>query len=563
MGRITVLDEKIVSLIAAGEVIERPASVVKELVENALDAGADAVTVEIAGGGLERLTVSDNGCGMDEEDAVLALTRHATSKIRTPEDLEAIATLGFRGEALASIALVSRLTIKTRPPGAAAGTLVEAVGGQVLAVRPAGCPAGTTVSVADTFFNVPARRKFIKNPAFESALAAEMAARLALAAPGVRFTVVQNGRHILSTPGKGRLLDAVCAVLGAEVAQDLVEVGLAERGLRVHGYVSRPGLHRSSRRYQYFFINGRPVRFHPLAAAVEDMYGGLLPVGRHPVVVLHVEMDAAAVDVNVHPAKWEVRLHRQQVVTRAVGEAVRRALGRPAPAGAFKEHPGRAGAPVDGVAMVQALFSPETPGAAREAAEVYAVLPAMEPLAFLPPVYILARSAGGLVIVDQHAAHERVLYEEYLEKLTAETRAQLLAMPVTLEPGPQDACILETYAGFLADAGFLVEPFGARSFVLRGVPAFLSGPAGAEEIHDLLGALAAERPSTPGSFRDLLAKTLACRRAVKAGEPPALAEARALLTALARTASPHTCPHGRPTFVTVGYDELARRFLRA
>jgi len=558
-----VLDEKTVSMIAAGEVIERPASVVKELVENALDAGADAVTVEIAGGGLECLTVSDSGCGMDAEDAVLALARHATSKIRRPEDLEAIATLGFRGEALASIALVSRLTIKTRPPGAAEGTLVEAVGGQVLAVRPVGCPAGTTVSVADLFFNVPARKKFVKSPPFEGALAAEMAARLALAAPGVRFTVLQNGRHTLSTPGKGKLLDTVCAVLGAGVAEDVVEVDLAERGLRVYGYVSRPGLHRSSRRHQYFFINGRPVRCHPLAAAVEDAYGGLLPAGRYPVVVLHIELEATAVDVNVHPAKWEVRLHRQQAVTRAVGEAVRRVLGRPAAVAGFPHSVRGSGASVNGVAFTQALVFPETPGAVRDAAAAYTAPPEMEPLAFLPPVYVLARSAGGLVIVDQHAAHERVLYEEYLHKFTVGAQVQLLATPVTLELGPEDVHIFETYADFFAEAGFLIEPFGARSFVLRGAPAFLSGPAAAEDVRDLLTALVTERPSTSGGFRDLLSRMLACRRAVKAGEPLALAEARALLNALARTTSPHACPHGRPTVITITYDELARRFSRA
>lgn len=562
MGRIRKLDERTIGLIAAGEVIERPASVVKELVENALDAGASAVTVEIVGGGLERLTVSDNGCGMDPEDAVLALERHTTSKITGPEDITAVATLGFRGEALASIALVSRLTLKTRTHDAAEGTMVESTGGKITAVRPAGCPAGTTVSVADLFFNTPARRKFLKSPSFEGALAAEMAARLALAAPAVRFGVFQNGRRTLTTPGKGNLLDTACAVLGADVAEGMMEVNLAERGLRVYGLVSGPALHRGSRRHQYFFINGRPVRCHPLAAAVEDAYAGILPTGRYPVVILYLELDPAAVDVNVHPAKWEVRLHRQQEIARATGEAVRRALGRPVATGGIRVPPRDSGPPPDGVAVAQLFAFAASPGEVREAAPEYTALPEMEPIGFLPPTYILAQSPGGLVIVDQHAAHERVLYEDFLRKFASRPRVQVLATPLTLELSPADIHLVEMYTDLFEDAGFILEPFGTRVFALRGVPAFLGGPAGAEDVRDLLDALANERPSTSTGFRELLARTLACRRAVKAGQPLAPAEARALLTALAGAASPHTCPHGRPTYITIGHNELARRFLR-
>ncbi|MEW5762387.1 MAG: DNA mismatch repair endonuclease MutL [Bacillota bacterium] len=563
MGRIRVLDEKTVGMIAAGEVVERPASVVKELVENALDAGADAVSVELAGGGLARIVVSDNGCGMDADDAVLALTRHATSKIGGPADLEAIATLGFRGEALASIAQVSHLTIRTRLREAAEGILVESAGGQILRVRPVGCAAGTTVTVTDLFFNTPVRKKFLKGISFEGALAVETAARLALAAPGVRFSVAQNGRHVLSTPGRGNLFDAVCAVIGADTAAGMVEVDLTDMDLRVYGYVSRPALHRGSRRHQYFFVNGRPVRCYPLAATLEEAYGGLLPAGRHPVAVLHLETDPAALDVNVHPAKWEIRFRRQQAVVRAVGEAVRRALGRPAAAGPGRPDRSPAGGGAGKWAVADLLAFVTGPEAVCEEAAAFTALAETEVLGFLPPVYLVGKVAGGLAIIDQHAAHERVLYEDYRQRLAVRPPVQVLGPAVTLELGPADVRLLETYGTLLEAAGFIVESFGGRTFVLRGVPALPQVPAGENELRAFLDALDQEKPPDKAAFLDLMARTLACHRAVKAGQQLGTVEAQALLAALARTSSPYTCPHGRPTCVLITREELARRFLRA
>lgn len=593
MGRIKVLDPETVNLVAAGEVVERPASVVKELVENSFDAGATLVEVVVAGKELETITVADNGCGIAEEDLLLAFERYATSKISSRADLERIGTLGFRGEALPSIAAVSRVTLKTRVPGALGGSLVAVEGGRVVDFRPVGAPQGTTVTVRDLFYNTPARRKFLASGRTESAYLADAVTRLALARPDVSVRLVHSGREIFRTPGTG-LAAAITVLYGETVAGALVPVRAEAGGMKVEGYVGQPALVRTTRRWQTLLVNGRYVKHAGLTAAVYEAYGTLLPSGKHPFFVLCLTLDPGTVDVNVHPQKLTVRFHREREVAGLVRGAVKQALfgqlslipgtfsspvppvqkvsprpgwGSPALSclsvgqrlGPFREviGPGTdrtagketAGEPV-GLDKTGFLVKEEAP-AYREG------FPPLTYLSFLPPCYLLASGPEGLYLVDLHAAHERVLFEEYGAALAGGGVAgQLLVEPVPVESGATDVSDL---AEELARYGFVVEPFGEGMALLRAVPAGLDLERARLLLDDLLSCLAAgESPAQ----EEVVLASLACHSAVRAGEHPDAREAVALIKRLAACRQPFTCPHGRPTVVCFNWAELARRFGR-
>lgn len=569
MARIRVLAEDIASQIAAGEVVERPASAVKELVENALDAGARIIRIEVTGGGLEQITVIDDGCGMDRTDAELAFQRHATSKISAVSDLDSVCTLGFRGEALPSIAAVSRLVLRTRPADSTEGTVVRVEGGRILGIGVAGGPPGTSVTVSDLFYNTPARKKFIRSAAKEQAAVSETVGRLALSRPDVGLRLASNGREVLATSGLGDLLDTVAAVFGGGLAREMLPVGLEAPGMAVSGYVGRAGVSRSTRRHQVFFVNGRHIRSPYLAAAVDEALHGVLPPGRHPVLVLELKLDPLLVDVNVHPAKHEVRFSRMREVFLLVRQAVRQAVGRGpngwATVGCSPSL--RPSGPVFGEALVtaeppwQLAFNPEAE--IQEEPEAYAGFPDLEPLGLLPPTYLLARGADGLYVVDQHAAHERILFERFLDALGVSGGRQVV-VPTMVGFRGRDVQALEEYDAFLSQAGFEVELFGEDSYLIRGVPAFLGPYPGGEEtlLRDVLERLAGEKPADREAFSRVLAAVLACHRAVRAGQGLADREVEELLAGLARTREPYTCPHGRPTIIRIGLQELARRFGR-
>lgn len=586
MGRIKVLDPETVNLVAAGEVVERPASVVKELVENAFDAGATLVEVVVAGKGLETITVADNGCGIAEEDLLLAFERHATSKISSGADLERIETLGFRGEALPSIAAVSRVTLKTRVPGALGGSLVVVEGGRVVDFRPAGAPQGTTVTVRDLFYNTPARRKFLASWRTESAYLTDAVIRLALARPDVSVRLIHGGREVFRTPGTG-LAAAIRAVYGETVAGALVPVRAEADGIKVEGFVGRPALVRTTRRWQTLLVNGRYVKHAGLTAAVYEAYGTLLPSGKHPFFVLHLTLDPGAVDVNVHPQKLTVRFNREREVAGLVRGAVKQAL-----FGRLNLIPGTSSSPVPPVrevfprpdwgGVLQRLgpfgdvdgagtdrtAGKETAGepvgqdeggflVREEAAAYEGGFPPLTYLSFLPPSYLLAAGPEGLYLVDQHAAHERVLFEEYGAALArGGVAGQLLVEPVPVESGAADVSAL---AGELARYGFVVEPFGEGAALLRAVPVGLGLERARLLLDDLLSCLAAG--DGPAREEAALA-SLACHSAVRAGEPPDAREAVALIKRLAACREPFTCPHGRPTVVCFSRAELSRRFGR-
>jgi len=544
MSVIRLLPPQVAASIAAGEVVERPASVIKELVENALDAGAAAISVEMASGGLSLVRVSDNGCGMSRADAPLAVERFSTSKIRTLADLSAIRTLGFRGEALAAIAAVARLAILTRTAAELEGTRVTACDGQVT-VEPAASPAGCSVAVSDLFYNTPARRKFLKSPLREAELCQETVARYALAYPEVAFKLTADRRERLVAP-PATPLERLGLALGREAAAEMLPIAWEAGDLRVHGYASSPAVGRSRRDGQYFYLNRRPIRSGLLAVMLERPYAGRLPPGRSPLSVVYLELDPALVDVNVHPRKAEVRFAQERAVYQALSQAVSAALS-PFP---VQETWGMPGWPF-----------PETPTAPIALAEgdiAYEVAQKAEAMGQVRNTYIVARAFDELIIVDQHAAHEAVL----TERLLAGEEPERPSPPPRLDLTLREAELLAGHLGALADLGLEVEPFGANSFLLRALPASLAGQDAPSLLADLLAELAAGRDLDPDALREKLASKAACLAAVKAGDRLSLEQQQALLDELLAAWSPATCPHGRPALFRLTVEEIERRFLR-
>lgn len=572
LGRIALLDPMTVRLIAAGEVVEGPAAVVKELVENAVDAGAQRIHIELSGSGLERITVIDDGCGMDAGDAALAFERHATSKIRQAGDLKSISTLGFRGEALPSIGAVARVTLRTRSREAVEGVEIRVDGGLVAGAVPAGAPAGTTVTVADLFFNTPARLKFLRSASYEGGRCGDVAARLALSRPDISFSLTTNGRRVFATPGRGKLLETVAAVFGQAIAREMVPVTWDGDGCVIDGFTSRPSLTRGSRRQQVLILNGRYVKSFILAGAIDGAYRDLVPPKRHPVIVLRVTVDPRVIDVNVHPAKLEVKVADQGTLTAAALNALRSALGGAEPPSAL-DAPAplfSGGCPPEGVAgWSRRSYIPTTTAGTAETLAFYspADSSSLKPLGWLSPTYLLAEGPDGLYIIDQHAAHERVLYEKFLDSLSSRKGAsQMFTVPVSLEFEPREASLLVEHDELLRDVGFIVESFGGSTFVLRGVPVAgeeqNSGSAAAELLRDFLTRMDENGRSGALDAHRLLAASMACHRAIRAGDVLDPAEAQQLLNRLMAAREPAICPHGRPTYLKITRAELARRFQR-
>jgi len=545
---IHILPPEVAERIAAGEVVDRPASVVKELIENSLDAETGAVSVEIRNGGLSLVRVSDDGRGMSRADAPRALERFATSKIQTLGDLDNIRTLGFRGEALSSIAAVARLEILTRTRDELEGTHVRAVG-EPPDVGPAASPVGTSVTVRDLFHNIPARRKFLKSPMREGELTRQTVIRYSLARPDVAFRLVVNGRETYVAP-PATPLERIGAALGREVAAEMVEVDWEAADLHVEGYVSCPTIGRRDRRGQFFFVNGRPVRSGLLAVMLERPYAGRLPPERRPLAAIHIQLDPRLVDVNVHPRKAEVRLSQERSVYGAVTQAVETAL---------LPYPRQEG-PFPTLAWPFADV-PVEPGAVYDGRSGYAI-ERLEPLGQLRHTFIVAQCSGGdgegLVIVDQHAAHEQVLFE----RISGGEDRQALTPPARIELTIREAELLTPYLSTLADLGMEIEPFGGHTFLVRSVPAALAK----QEPRELLDALLEELPGcrrlSPDAVRERLAIKAACTAAVKAGDMLSQEQMQALLDDFAAAWSPATCPHGRPAFVLLTIEELERRFMR-
>jgi len=575
-SRIRILSESVSNMIAAGEVVEAPFSVVKELVENALDAGATEIAVDIKGGGSDLVRVSDNGFGMNRDDALAAFDRFATSKLVSADDLGHITTLGFRGEALPSIASVSRVRLVTCEDGAVEGTEVSLVGGEVRDVRPAGRARGTTVEVSSLFYNTPARRKFLKSNSIEVRRVMELLTEYAVMHPDIRLDVAVDGRTTLGLMAADNLSQRIAGVLGSSVSAEMLPVSFTGDGGSVEGMVGRPTIARARGAQQVVAINGRPIRSRLVSAAVRSGYGELLPHNRHPVVFLLLTVDGALVDVNVHPTKREVRFGNSRTIFGLVESAVRAALMSHDTAPTLSTYEARSGgrtgaAPGEAVVTASEL---EFPTVVRETEPA---LVAEVDLRADPEVdahhakfwqlhqsYVFIQTREGVLVVDQHAAHERVLYEKARVALSGAAESgpsQQLLFPVAVELSPGEWESFDDVRPLLDKLGFTIRSMSGRTVLLEAVPGAFPKWPHERILHDILTELPSGRPDV----RDLvesIARTVACKAAIKAGDKLTQEEMRALIDQLFATELPYSCPHGRPTFMRMTSEELDKRFGR-
>jgi len=587
-GRIHVLPDGVVNRIAAGEVVERPSAVLKELLDNALDAAATRIEIGIEGAGVERITVSDDGQGMSREDAALAFERHATSKIASEADLSAIRWLGFRGEALPSIAAVSRLTLETSPADGE-GTRLRVDGGELGTVEPIARGRGTTVDVRGLFYNMPARREFLKSPTTEQASNVRRLLELVLARLDVAWKASHAGREILSLAPARTLAERLVALHGPSYVETLLPLEAEEGGIEVRGLTQRAATAGASRRRQFVFVNGRPVDAPDLLQALLRGYRSAVPAGARPDVYLFLEVDPRAVDVNVHPAKREIRFRDPARVALAVEDAARRALGTAAAAGrAFRDRPlkvadrggsgsGSRDRPVDQLGMFFGArrrgAAPPDEGPDGETAVVGRIN--HEPgrldadrsapgLWQLHGRYILAQTARGLVIIDQHSAHERILYEEVIAGLREGTRpGQRLLFPIVLHLSPEQRATWEEYRGLIDRLGFEIEPFGGTALAVSAVPAFRH----AFDPESALGGLLDDLAAPGGGSADMnqherVARLFSCKAAIKAGQSLSQDEMLELIDRLFATRLPYDDVHGRPAVLQIGLEDLNRQFGR-
>ncbi len=583
---IRVLSPEVAARIAAGEVIERPVSVVRELLDNAIDAGASRIDIEIEDGGVRLIQVADNGRGISPEDLEVAFERHATSKINALDDLSHVHTLGFRGEALPSIAAASDLEITTRSAAEPVGSYAVLVNARVVRRQAKPSPCGTTVAVRELFGRLPARRKFLSAPAAESRQVTLLVSHYALAYPGIAFSLMSNGRNVLRTPGDGGLRHSFAAIYGADTAAQMLDLGHEEENVRVTGLAGPPALHRGTRAAISVFVNGRWVQSRPLLFAVSDAYQTQLPGGRYPIAALALTLADEDVDVNVHPAKAEVRFRDDLAVGRAVRQAVAGALEAAGPVSwlprpAFVERSEFNGAAAavppataagtlrDRLAPPAALRGPEPSQARLDLSRVPpgpATLPYRETLPMLRVVgqlastYVIAEGPDGMYMVDQHAAHERVVFDRLAARTDAQPSRQPLLEPVLLELEPVAADAAEEHMQHLQRLGLALEPFGERAYLVRAVPPGMGEMDIAAATKALLEQLAGDRRVADPFGR--AAATVACHSSVRAGMALATDEMRRLVEDLEATANPRTCPHGRPTLVHVGTDLIERQFGR-
>jgi DNA mismatch repair protein MutL len=563
VNRIRVLDRSVAERIAAGEVVERPASVVKELVENSLDAGARRISVEIEGAGLRLIRVTDDGEGIAAADVPIAFARFATSKIARVEDLDTVTSYGFRGEALASIAAVARVALVTRTSGATGATRARVSAGTVEEIHGHGAPPGTTVEVRDLFFTTPARLKFMKSHAREQALIAETVQRAAMAHPEVAMRLAFDGREAAHWP-KAAADDRVADILAAGRHGDLVPAAGSVPGGAMRGWLGRPERARPNRTGQHVFVNGRPIQSALVRRAVEQGYAQLVPAGRFPIFAVFLDVHPATVDVNIHPRKLEARFRDESDLFGAVSRHVRAALlggslireiAAPAVAGATAA-PATSVEALDLAAAREGLAAYDAGAAARR-------LPPLRLIGQALRTYLLAEGAGRLYLIDQHAAHERVLYERLIEGHRRGATSQALAVPIPIELSPAQTALLAGARDRLAQLGFEIEAFGARTALLRAVPAGIPGATLGDLIHRALAALAGDGDAPGRDPLERLAIATACHSAIRAGDPLDPDSAAALLASLEAADDPFTCFHGRPTIVAISREQLERWFLRS
>jgi len=553
---IKLLATEVVSKIAAGEVVERPASVVKELIENSLDAGATQIAVEVRGGGVELIKESDNGDGILASELELAFHRYATSKIGDLADLEKISSLGFRGEALPSIAAVAEVELLSQTSSEPIGGYISLRKGEVVRKESQARPQGTTVTVRRLFRYFPARLKFLKSTNTENSHIAHLVSQYALAFPEVKFNLALDKRSSLHTTGNGDLREVIIEVYGSELAQRMLKMEQKDDLARISGLISPPSLTRSNRNYLSFFVNRRWVRSPLLTRATEEAYHGLLMNNQHPIAVINISLPAQELDVNIHPAKAQIKFHHEHAVFSSVQKAIEEALSR---------------TPIASLKAVPFSLSPEqwqSPRLITDNEPVFMVtqlptmeLPLLRVLGQLANTYIIAEGPDGLYLIDQHAAHERILYDRILTQWSQkEVEIQGLLQPATIELSPREEETLRASKEFLAEFGFAIEPFGNRSYVIRAIPALMARVNIIEIISVLLDSLASKE--SPNPWEEKIAQSLACHGAIRAGQQLSNEEIRELIKQLEQTKQPRACPHGRPTMIHLSSHQLEREFGR-
>ncbi|MDQ1254436.1 MAG: mismatch repair protein MutL [Euryarchaeota archaeon] len=633
--KIRILDKDTINKIAAGEVIERPTSVVKELIDNSIDAGATDIRIEVENGGKKSILVRDNGCGMSRADALIAYKKHATSKLIHIEDLNTISTMGFRGEALASISAVAKIEILTRPPDEITGTKIIIHGGKVIEITDAGSAPGTSVYVKDLFYNTPARRKYLKSDRTELAHITDTVTQLALANPAISFTLLSEGKSVLRNTGSKDIFNSIVNLLGPDTARSMLPLESGKEEFEIQGYISKPEITRSDGDQLFIFVNTRPVTSRAITAAVRNGYYTKIPKGRYPVAVLSLTVDPGEVDVNVHPRKSEVRFSREKELEDTITGAVEKSLSEHAlvhevrekgnrnfkrnfeisgfseglkvsetqdtlqkpmtnaempekfgMSGGSREIPGeRSGIytyPVKDTERKlrkserllglyeEARAQEKEPEKVRERVHEASVkeqkpntslLEELRVIGQVSKMYIIAEKGEDLVLIDQHAAHERILYEQVIRM--KKPRVQELITPITIELSPKEKVLMEDYIPYLEEYGFGISEFGDNTFVVTFVPDVFGQLEHPEFIHDIINdLLASGKVKKETGISEKVSKTLACRAAIKGGAACSLRQMEELIEQLKKAENPYSCPHGRPTIITFTKAELDRMFAR-
>ncbi len=606
---IQVLDENTANKIAAGEVVERPASVIKELVENSIDAQSRNIEIEIFQGGTDFIRVTDDGQGMSHEDAKLAVLRHATSKIRAADDLASISSLGFRGEALPSIAAVSKFVLTTRLHNEALATYVEINGGNIIDIREAGGNIGTTITVSDLFYNTPARLKFLKTPTGESSHIHDILIKLALSHPDIAFKLINNNRLVLSTPGNGRLLDALTSIYGQKNATELIPINYEGDNINISGYLSKPTLLKSSRQWQTFIINLRVINSRFIAKALDNAYHSLLPKTGYPLVVLNIAVPLDTIDVNVHPQKSEIKFSDEQKIFKAVYHTVTEVLSSQNSPGvlaatvtpkftSFAEAPVKAAGrdiysrPIETVKQVsdpdwRQNVKPKMPELWQEEQLPLSTARTMinqqentvgtqdscftdsvpeasfflRPLGQVSDCYIVAQADDGLYVIDQHAAHERILYDR-MSQASDRIPAQQLLVPLFIEFDKDECDVIIEHSNVFYQLGFNLDLIGPNTLRLSEFPADIPQTEAENTLRQILKLIQEMRQPEPKDLRHACLQMAACKAAIKAGEKLNMRQIQALIGELCATTMPYTCPHGRPAIIKFGAAELAKMFKR-
>ncbi len=578
-SRIILLDDHLISKIAAGEVIERPASVIKELTENSIDAGATQITVEIEDGGKKLIRITDNGTGMTKKEAQLALMRHATSKIKDESDLSSIHTLGFRGEALASIVSVSRFSLKTKTKDSTTGTEITQDGAEERTIKDIGIPEGTTITVKDLFFNTPARQKYLKSSSTELGNIIDVITSYTLIYPQIHFKLISNANTLFTSPKTHDMQANIATIYGKDIAEDMLKISY-DKSIKIAGYISKPSLTRAGKRHQSIYVNKRHIKNKLITRAVYDAYHTYLTIGRHPIFIISIDIDPKIIDVNVHPAKTEIRIEKENDLYEAVYSAVKSSLEKSDLIPEVKDNTVQKKIPLPYTrpAPPKTQYSPaKTPPAytpkiaprqlmikETEKDITFQKLPNMQIICQIASSYIIAESESSMYMIDQHAAHERINYEKL--KKTKDNRpneSQALLNPKIIELSQKDAAILDEKKELLKATGFDIEPYSDNSFSVRAIPVILGKQYSESNVTDVItDIIEASKITNIDNLKDSIIKMIACKASIKAGDKLTDKQMLDLLKELETCDAPYTCPHGRPTIIEISFKEIEKRFKR-